>query len=210
MLESCRKLQHVEISMNKGIRDRAGDALQTDQLWFMRLERPNVFHIYLGHYWNSNQPVSVSDGKTLLQDDGRIVLRNAPASPLQIPGFDRGGPFYSPLFDFMQGRSALKMVSPDGDIRRTNSGFTLQTKDLGEVDVTLTRRDGYVLPLIIDVSNLAGRMANYRLFPMFSDRPEQPMERYVMNYNFAPAFPRGEFEIRIRKGAPVEDQRKKG
>lgn len=210
MLEGCSKLQNVEIVMNKCVRDRDRDALQSDANWLIRLAKPNVFRIYVGHYWNSDIPVYTRDRQTLMISDSRAVLQNAPKNIVDIQGaFAPGAPYYSPLFDFMRGGEAALLAVADSDIVKTASGFRMTSK-LGAIEVTLTKHEGLTLPLIIDVSNLAGRLAAYRLFPMFSDRPEQPLERYVMDYKFGPQFPRGEFDTKPPKGLPVEDQRKKG
>lgn len=173
------------------------------------MAEPKVFRISVGDYWGSTYPTFTSDGKTLMSDDGTIILDHAPALISDVTGFARGAGLYNPFFDFMRGRKTADIVAPDGDIVKTNSGVKLFTKDMGVIDITLMKAEGLLLPMIIDVSNVAGRMVAYRLLPMFSEKPEQPLERYVFSYKFVDKFNRDEFAIRIRKNAPVEDRRKK-
>lgn len=163
MLDSCARLRHVEISINKGIRDRTVDALQSDVRWWIRMAEPNVFRMSIGDYWGSDYPTVTSDGRTLMLAGQITTLDKAPPRIIGIGGsFARGGGTYNPLFDFMRGREAASLASPTGDIVKTSSGFRFDSREMGVVDVVLTKRDGLWLPLIIDVSNVAGRMASYR------------------------------------------------
>jgi len=210
MLEDCRRLSNVQISISKGIRDRSADALQADALWYISYAKANIFRISMGDYWGSEYPTYISDGKTLLQTGSVSVLQNAPKSLALIGGtFTRGGAGYSPLVDFLRGKDAMDLVGPDGKIARKGTIIVVQTKDMGELEITTTQVNGQTLPLIVDVKNIAARMASYRLFPMFYERPEDPLERYSFSYRFVSSFPRNEFRTSPPKGIPVEDQRKK-
>lgn len=208
MLEDCARLSKVQISISKGTRDRDGDALQADALWYISLSKPNTFRVSLGDYWGSEFPTYISDGKTLLQAGTLNVLQKAPAN--LIGAFPRGNGAYAPLFDFMRGKAALDMVAPDGDIVRKGSVLKVETKDLGDLEINLLEMNGLKLPTIVDVRNIAARMASYRLFPMFSERPEDPLEKYSFTYKFVGSFPKNEFSTAVPKGQPVEDKRKKG
>jgi len=211
MLDSCAKLRNVHIVANKAIRDRTEDSLVPDVEMMIEFASPSVFRISLGEYWVSYNGTYTSDGKTLKLDGDFTELRNAPANILGIgDSFTKGGGTHNLLFEFMRGRKAADLIPDDADIKATPSGFKAKTKEFGDIEVTLIKRDGLSLPMIVDVSNLAGRMAAYRFIPVFVPRPEQPLERYVFDYTFVRSFPRGTFDTRVPKGIPFSDKRKKG
>jgi hypothetical protein len=211
MLEGCARLANAQISISKGVRVWSGVCLQADALWYISYAKRNVFRISMGDYWGSEYPTYISDGKTLLQTGSLSVLQAAPKDLASLGGtFSRGGPGYSPFIDFVRGRAALDLVGPDGNITKKGSVLVVQTKDLGELEITTTNIGGLSLPLIVDVKNIAARMASYRLFPMWYERPEDPLERYSFTYRFVNSFPKNEFRTVPPKGIPVEDRRKKG
>lgn len=209
LLDSCEKLRNVRIVVNKMARDRDVDALVPDVEMLIEYGAPNVFRITLGDYWAGSNGTFVSDGKTLKIDGDFTELKNAPKSIIGVDGFQKGSGYHNLFFEFTRGRKALDLLPPDSDIVRTTSGIKVKTKEFGDVDITLIKRDGLTLPLFIDVSNLAGRMAGYRMFPMFSSRPEQPLERYVFDFRFVSSFPKGTFDTKPAKGRPFADNRKK-
>lgn len=210
LLDSCEKLRGARIVVNKLVRDRDADALVPDVEMLIDYAAPNVFRVTLGDYWAGSNGTFVSDGKTLKIDGDYAELRNAPKSILGVDGFGKGNGYHNLFFEFTRGRKAMDLLPPDGDIVRTTSGVKLKTKEFGDVEVTLVKRDGLTLPLYIDVSNTAGRMASYRMFPMFSSRPEQPLERFVFDFRLGFRFAKGTFDTKPPKGRGFVDNRKKG
>lgn len=210
MLDGCAKLRNVQIEVSLSTRDRNQDALVPSTDWMILYEKPNTFCVRLGEYWASAMGSFTSDGRTLKVDTDFTELRKAPADIGGVNEFAKGAQYFNLLFAFMRGRSAQSLVAESGDIAKTIYGIRLQTREFGIVEISLLRREGLLLPTVIDVKNLAGRMATYRMLPMFGDRPESPLERYAIGYKFVDGFPKGAFDTRVPKGTPFNDTRKGG
>lgn len=202
------KLRNVEISVSKAGRIRKGEALEAATEMILRYADPKKFQLDVSEYWGGGSRY-VSDGTTLLTEtiDGPIVLKNAGTLIDADPGLALHNGNSCVIFAFLKGPSMKsKMVVPNAPIQSGKNWIQFQTKDFGVM--TLTLSDGWINQISFD--NKPGRMANYLLFPMFGDKPEDPMEIEAYSYRFGVKFAKSWFDARPPKGMAFQDQRKKG
>lgn len=210
VLEHYGKLRRFEAGISKAARDRRGDAMVPTLSVMLSYESPQKFRVDQSEYWGGGSSYT-SDGKVLRivsADGAPTVLRNAGASLVKSHSAlgPRGGAF-AILFLLLEGPSAYdKLVSPDEEVKLNGRRLDFKSKDFGSMALTL---DGKLVTLI-EFDNKPNREANYRFLPMFSEKPEDPMEVESIEYRFVDRFARKTFDTSTQKGEAVVDERKKG
>jgi len=202
------KLRNVEVSVSKAGRIRKGDALEAATEMLLRYVEPKKFQLDISEYWGGGSRY-VSDGVTLLTEaiDGPIILKHAAPLIDADPGLALHNGNSCVIFAFLKGRSMKsKLLVPNAPITSGKNWLQFQTKDFGIMTLTLT--EGWITQVAFD--NRPGRLANYVMFPMFGDKPEDPLEIEAYSYRFGARFAKSWFDTRPPKGMPFEDQRKKG
>jgi hypothetical protein len=209
VFEHYGKMRKFEAGISKAARDRRGETMGPTISLLLSYDSKQRFRVEQSEYWGGGNTFT-SDGKTLRvvsADGGPTTLRNAGPSLMQSHPMlaPRGGAF-AVLFLLLEGPSAYdKLVAPDGSVKLNGRRIDFKSKDYGSMSMTL---DG---KLITDIQfdNKPNRDANYRFLPMFSEKPEDPMEVEVITYEFVNRFARNRFDTSVTKGEFVVDERKK-
>ncbi|MEQ1821770.1 MAG: hypothetical protein ABL949_04630 [Fimbriimonadaceae bacterium] len=209
VLRSFETIPPVEIQMSMLSRGQKDLPYEAGSCWIVRLDGRKRFSISASGLWGDEAGRYISDGKTLLILGDSNVLKNAPDSVSEISSAFNPQ-FGCVLFELLKGaRQVDSLLGPDKRVERTPLGLKVWTRNFGVLDITIHQVEGKLLPVRIVASDRASKMANYLLFPVFSDKPEDPQDMLSIGYNFVRSFPRGTFDTRLPKGLVATDQRKK-
>ncbi|MCC7434123.1 MAG: hypothetical protein IT363_05510 [Methanoregulaceae archaeon] len=208
LFDRYAKLRNVEISISRSRRLAKHEAQEAGSELVVRYAGQRRFRVDSAEYWGDGTTL-VSDGKTLLVvsgGDGRVSLRNTAELLDAHPSLNPPGPSSAILFLFMKGRDSYKrLVADEPHFESGRNWIRFATKSLGVM--TLTLRDGWIQEIAYD--NRPGSLASYVMFPMWYERPQDPMEIEAITYLFAQRFPARTFDATPPKGVDVEDLRKK-
>lgn len=200
------KLRNAEISISKSARLRKREAQEADTEIILAYADQRRFRVTVGNYWGGGG-YYISDGKTLLAenaDGGPAQLRKA--APLMQAHSDlalRAGNS-SLIFLFLEGRASMpKLIAPGTEVRGGRNWLQFTSKGMG--NMTLTTRDGWIQEIAYD--NRPERMASYLMFPMWYERPDDPMQIEAFSYQFKVRFPARTFDPTPPKGVVVQDAR---
>ncbi|HZH98728.1 MAG TPA: hypothetical protein VEX38_07130 [Fimbriimonadaceae bacterium] len=217
ILEAHGKLRNVQIVIGKSARERSDQVMQPDKTLTLWYAGPNRFRMAASSYWG-DAALYVSDGKTLysdpLDDSQPAILRNTTVTPIPMVHNDlslRGGNG-SMLFYLLEGAGAFdKIVDSGGNITLKESAVerqvTFKSKDFGTVSIFVDKAKR--LAHRIEYDNLPGKLAAYLRFPMWMEKPEDPLDREEITITPMRSFPRDTFSVKPPKWRPVTDQRKK-
>jgi hypothetical protein len=215
VFEQHGALRNVEALIWKSNRDRGDQPLQADRTITLWYASPGKFRAAGSVYWGEAS-LYVSDGKTLyadaLDDMQPGSLRNSHPTSIPLAHSDlslRGG-YGSVLYYLLEGPPAFeKMVDPVGSITaettRGEEQIKFKSKEIGMV--TLFLRGGLVHA--VEYDNLPQREAMYLRFPMWLEKPEDPLEREEIEITKRRSFPRDTFKAEPPQWRKVTDQRKK-
>ncbi len=188
------KLRNAEISISKSARLRKHEAQEADNEIVLAYADQRRFRVTAGSYWGGGG-YYISDGKTLLAenlDGGPAQLRKA--APLMQAHSDlalRAGNS-SLIFLFLEGRAAMpRLIAEATEVRGGRNWLQFTSRGMGNMTITL--RDGWIQQIGYD--NRPERMASYLMFPMWYERPDDPMQIEAFSYRFGVRFPRGTFDV---------------
>lgn len=207
VLARSGRLHSFQASVSKSARDRKSDAFYPTSSYMVAFESPRRFRIDQAEMWGDCTSW-IQDGKTLkvvTANGGPARLRNPVTSPLALGAPGSGS--FTIFFLLLEGPAAYdKLVAPGSAVSHRGNWLQFKSKDFGNVSMRLG--DGLVREIEFDNREL--RLAQYRFFPMWSEKPEEPMEIESITVEHVSAFARGTFDTSIRKGEEVLDERKKG
>jgi hypothetical protein len=196
VFERYVKMKGFEAVISKMARDRSEDPLTPAITTVFSYESPQRWRIDYADYWGGGA-VYVRNGKQLKivsADSGDPqVVEAGPSLMRSNPNLGPGGAAFSVIYLLMEGPAAYdRLVAPKAPVKVQGNWLSFQTKDLG--NMTLHLMDGLVDRVEFD--NRASRMAAYMWFPMFSEKPETPLEVESISYKLPAKFTKGLFTIK--------------
>lgn len=202
------RLRSAEFSISRSRRLAKHEAQEAGTELLVRYADPRRFRVDSADYWGDSSTF-VSDGRSLLVFSGgsdQATLRNTGDLLDAHPSLNLQGGASAILFLFLKGREAYpRLVAEEPKFESGRNWIRFATKSLGVM--TLTLRDGWIQEIAFD--NRPGAVASYLMFPMWYERPQDPMEIESVTYRFNVRFPGWMFATTPPKGLSVDDQRKK-
>lgn len=211
LLTSYDKASNAQFIVSQNSQNSPREVMAAGNTVWIDYKKAGVYRVRVASYWGDSGEYWLADGKTLLYFDGGSFHFYSGARTLSTshPGLGQGGAGFTPFTLFLDGTPSYDLlVGKPGSVQRKPYGLEIKSPGFGTLNVYLSKKSGAHVVDRMLVDNREMKMAEYRLFPTFSERPDRPIDEFVVHTVTNVKFRRNLFSTSLPKGTPVQDHRK--